>query len=55
MFVDATVLFDWFSQLDGTVAGRVSAAIVLVLAVIGSWGTFAGDGDVAEVNLPDGM
>lgn len=56
MLVDATLLFDWFSQhVDGTIAGRVGAAIVLVLAVIGSWGTFAGGGDVAEVNLSDGM
>jgi hypothetical protein len=56
MFCDATVLFDWLTQhVDGTVAGRVTAALVLVLAVIGSWGTFGGDGDVAEGNLPDGM
>jgi hypothetical protein len=41
MFLDAGVLIDiLFQHLDSTAAGRVSAALVLVLAIIGSWGTF---------------
>jgi hypothetical protein len=48
---DAAVLLDLlFEHVDGTVAGRMTAALVLVLAVIGSWGTFAGGGDG---DLPD--
>jgi hypothetical protein len=41
MFLDAGVLIDIiFQHLDSTAAGRVSAALVLLVAVIGSWGTF---------------
>ena len=43
MFFDAGVLIEiLFQHVDASTTGRVSAAIVLLLAVVGSWGTFSG-------------